>query len=232
MVCPKCGEKAAYEAQEKCAACRQVFSTWKPGGGAAVAQAPVSAAAPSGASPDPPRRLDLRWMVAALLLLSVGYVARLALEAAPEMTMWLSPFAAGGRIKNPCFLEGEVVDIYRLTPVEGARIAFDPKFASVTDAAGKFSVRVKADQAYAPHFVHNDYRSLHLDGFSRDWRQATLQQRQAAVRVAETYAAEQNSQVLRTIEYRCKRGEARTFNYALIPVNLTDEERVRFLATP
>ena len=224
MVCSKCGEKAAYEAQEKCSSCEQVFS---------VTETPIASTPSPSSSPDAPSRaIDPKWVVALLVLAALAYVARLYLQSNPEATMWVSPFSAGGRIRNPCFLEGEVVDIYRLTPVEGARIAFDPKFASVTDAAGKFSVRVKADRPYAPHFVHSDYLGLHLDGFSRDWREATLEQRVAAVKMAESHSLEQNSQVLRTIEYRCKRGEARTFNYALIPVNLTDEERIRFAAKP
>ncbi|MBI5200083.1 MAG: hypothetical protein HY925_00725 [Elusimicrobia bacterium] len=223
MVCPKCNAKAAYEAQEKCDACGSVFE---------IAQTPQAAPVPLG-SPDAPRSpIWTRLAIALAVLLPLGYLGSLLLQSKPELTMWLSPFAPGGSVKNPCFLAGEVVDIYRLTPIEGARIAFDPKFASVTDKEGKFTVRVKADRAYAPHFLHNDYLPLHIDGFSRDWREATLEQRQAAVRMTEEHARELNPQVLRTGEYRCKRGETRTFNYALIPNNVTDEERIRYTAKP
>ncbi|MBI4345554.1 MAG: hypothetical protein HY553_01785 [Elusimicrobia bacterium] len=229
MVCPKCGEKAAYEAQEACTSCRLVFSTWKPGGGATATEAPVAAKPLPVPEPSAPW-VDWRLVAGLVAVLAAAFALR-GLGAA-KLFVYLSPGAPGGRVKNPCNIEGEVVDIYRLTPVEGARIVFDPKFASVTDADGRFSVRVKAEQAYVPIFTHSAYHEAHIDGFSRDWREATEGQRVHAVRAAEARAAETDPRVPRAAQYKCRRSESRVYNFALIPRELTDEERARFAAIP
>lgn len=229
MVCPRCGEKAAYEAQGECASCRLVFSTWKPGGGATALEAPV-AARPLPVGAPPSVRVDWRLVVALVAALAGAYALRNLGTA--KLFVFLSPGAAGGRVKNPCDIEGEVVDIYRLTPVEGARIAFDPKFASVTDAEGRFSVRVRADQAYTPLFRHSAYRDGHIDGFSRDWREATLEERVHAVRATQARAALDDPRVPLAAGYKCRRTESRVYNFALIPLDLTDEERTRYADVP
>lgn len=211
MECPKCGQRAGFEAQESCDGCGLVFSKWRPGGGAIATENPALKAAPR-ASESSGVSLE-----SILLFLSVSayYAVRvMGAEGKEEReSIELSPEKPGGAVKNPCYLEGEVLDIHSLAPVAGAQIAFDPRFASVTDDVGRYQARVTAGQAYTVTFTHNEYWLVPIDGFSRDWRGASLEQREAAARLAVAKAEAGVSGP--SGEYRCEKGATAVYNFGL-----------------
>lgn len=216
MTCPKCGTRAGYEAQPSCETCGQVFSEWKAGGVAVPTTVEVKAPA---AAPAPTRSIHLETALLFGLLLSVAafYFGRSKGGGAEERpSIELARDEAGGAVKDPCYLEGEVLDIHTLAPVVGARIAFDPRFAGVTGEDGRYKVRATAASQYSAEFVHADYLPVHIDGFARDWRFSSIEARKAAARGAAARAQEAGNPPAAG-QYGCKSGETTTYNFALVP---------------
>lgn len=214
MVCPKCGQKAGFEAQESCDSCGLVFSKWRPGGAAM----PTEGIAVSAPAPAPqPSGLSLETILLFVLFVSIsGYYAVRASRASGDESesIELSPEKPGGSVKNPCHLEGEVVDIDSLAPVAGAQLAFDPRFASVTDENGRYRARVTAGKTYTVTFVHNEYLVVPIDGFSREWREASAEQRSSAARLAAAKA--EAGATGPSGEYRCEKGATVVYNFGLV----------------
>ncbi|MBI4424848.1 MAG: hypothetical protein HY554_14040 [Elusimicrobia bacterium] len=230
MKCPNCGLESP-DAEADCRRCGLVFAKWR----AAAASASASAAGPRAQGTDEaPISLETLLLFALLLSVAAWYFLHGRAGGRPQAlpdgaVQPREASAAGGAVENPCILEGEVLDVYRLRPVVGARVFFRPRFAGVTDGRGRYEVRVTAGSGYWAEFSHGDYQPNFAAGFSRNWREAPWDQRVRAARTV-LLEIERGEGPSKAADYACDSGRRKAFNFALLPKELSDEEKGRIAA--
>lgn len=231
MKCPNC-RLENQETEAECKRCGLIFAKWR---AASSGVGPTPSAPREAAADAAPVALETLLLFALFLSVAGWYFIhgrRPAAEARAETAAEVQTMGAGaasGGVENPCLLEGEVLDIYRLRPVIGSRVFFRPKFAGITDGRGRYEVRVTAGSGYAAEFAHGDYQPNFVAGFARNWREAPWDQRVRAARTV-LLELERGEGPSKAADFSCEPGRRGTFNFALIPKDVTDEERERISA--
>lgn len=235
MKCPNCSKDASDDADE-CLNCGFILAKWRAAqaagasgatmGSATAVEAPARVA--SGSEGVSMETLALF----GLLLLAFGYYWFFERAGAP----YSGPNRVVGR--NECAFSGEVLDLYRLQPVGGVRVNLTPRAVAVTDADGKFFVKVKPGKPYAVELAHARFRPGYVEGFGRDWREAPWEQRVRAARpmveaqAAADPAAPAAAPSARPAELDCDPGQERVFNFALVPLTVTGDEQAAIDKVP
>lgn len=205
MKCPNCNREAA-DTEEECT-CGLVLTKWRnPPKAAAPAPAPAARPAAPAPAADGGNSLTGLLVVGALLIGAVWYSLHGSADDASDQGG--SASVAG---TQNCAFSGEVVDIYSLEGVRGARVDFGPKAVRQTDASGHYWIRVKPSRKYNVAVAQPKYLPEYIEGFGRDWREAPLDQRVHAARAASDGTAHDLE------NFECSAGDERIFNFALVP---------------
>lgn len=221
MTCPNCS-KPVTEADQECLNCGFILSKWR------AAQAGQASGAVSGggggsttvlprqsAGEDSSAGVKLETLLLFGLFLSVAlYYFVFKPRAGGE----------GAVSRGKCAVSGEVLDIYKLQPVSGVRLVFGPRSQAMTDGFGKYIATLSPGATHQALLSHGQYKPAPIEGFGRDWREATFEQRVRAARVAEALAAAPSGAPAGA-ELKCTAGEEQVFNFALVPLSVGTDEK-------